>query len=900
MTRDGHWNRVRDLFEAAAELAPEARPAFLAGLAAHDAPLKQAVARLLAADAADDGFLEPPLPADRLPSLVGRRVGGYRIVRAIASGGMGTVWEAEQDQPRRKVAIKTLHAGLASPQARRRFHFEAELLANLRHPGIAQVFSAGFLEAEGGVPSVPWFALEFVEDACPLTRYAEDRNLDLHARLRLFQSVCRAVQHAHQRGVVHRDLKAANLLVDGHGQVKVIDFGIARPAAGAPGSPTLAGEVVGTLESMSPEQVEGRSAEVDARTDVYALGVVLYRLATGRNPYELEGLPLPEAARRIREAEPARPSRVARGVPREIDWIVARAMAKEPIRRYAAASDLDQEIQRLLDREPVQAGPPSRGYRLRKFCQRHRAGVAATLVAVLAALLGLAGVLYGLVHGAAARAAAAESRADARLVAGFTGFFRALFGGLRPEEADGRALDRTRLLAQGAAWVRAELAERPLVQTQLLRAVGEAHAGFAEHRHARALLQESIDLARAQGEAGAFDLAEGLLRRARVDRHLDDADGAAAALREALAIEERLFGAEHPRLGAILNELGVLLARRRPEEALAAYRRSHALTVAGQGEESGDAAMVLANMAAIEMRAQRYALAQRLLEQALPVVMRQHGETDPRVGSLLNDLATVHRQLGDPLRALELQLRDLEVTRTALGAHHPDTGMVHRSLALIHEALGDGAQALAEAERALAILTGAFADTHPQRIDAAALRARLLARAGQAGPARAAAEAVLALAPQTLEGRRARLAGVLVLAELDRRAGESDAALAALARLLADPAAGSDARLRADAHFGRAFVLAQRGDVGSAEAEREQALAALPAWRDPAGAPQVYLHAKFATLGGDPHGALRLLGEALARGYRNAALLIDPDFAALRALPGFAPLAAGLLPVRRE
>ena len=299
-------DRVQGLFDQAVALPPERRAVFLRDACAGDSALRVEVEALLACDASDADLPRSPLvrdsetaaPHPRAPDYIGR----YRVVCLLGEGGMGAVYEAEQDNPRRPVALKVIRPGLVSPSLLKRFAQEAQILGRLRHPGIAQIYEAGL--AEDGRP---FFALEFVR-GLPLDEYAGRERLSTAARLELLARVCDAVQHAHDHGIIHRDLKPGNILVDEAGQPKVLDFGVARADDDLRSSTdrTRTGQLLGTLTYMSPEQVAADPRRVDARSDVYTLGVILFELLAGRLPYALEHLPLPEAALVIREREPAR------------------------------------------------------------------------------------------------------------------------------------------------------------------------------------------------------------------------------------------------------------------------------------------------------------------------------------------------------------------------------------------------------------------------------------------------------------------------------------------------------------------------------------------------------------------------------------------------------------------
>ena len=324
----------------------------------------------------------------------------YRILRQIGVGGMGVVYEAEQEHPLRAVALKVIRPGLATPQALRRFEHEAEVLGRLQHPGIAQVYESG--TADTGRGPQPFFAMELIrgpggEQAPSLTEYAAEKGLDTRQRLELMARIADAVHHAHQKGVIHRDLKPGNILVDETGQPKVLDFGLARITDRDVQVTTMqtdAGQILGTLPYMSPEQAGGDPAELDTRSDVYALGVVCYELLAGRRPYVLERRMIHEAVRVIREEEPTRLSSINKALRGDIDTIVAKALEKEKERRYQSAAELATDIHHYLNDEPVTARPPSAWYQLAKFTKRNKALVGGVAGVFLALLIGAGVSVY--------------------------------------------------------------------------------------------------------------------------------------------------------------------------------------------------------------------------------------------------------------------------------------------------------------------------------------------------------------------------------------------------------------------------------------------------------------------------------------------------------------------------
>lgn len=331
-----------------------------------------------------------------MPKVIGR----YRIQRVIGAGGMATVYAAEQEAPKRIVALKVMRPGIASRSTLRRFKHESEILARLRHPFIAQIFDAGTHDDGGG--GVPYFVMEYIPGASGLLDYAEAKSLDLRERLKLFVKVCAAVQHGHALGIVHRDLKPGNILVDEKGDPKVIDYGVARATETdlvQNTQVTDAGRLVGTVQYMSPEQVEGTNTNIDASCDAYALGVTLYRLLCGRTPYSLTGVPLFEAVRIIREEAPTRPSSIKPELRGDIETILLKALEKDRTRRYRDAGELGRDLLRFLGNQPIRARRAGLLYRARLFVRRHRAGVIAAVsigIAVISIAAGGAGFWWAM------------------------------------------------------------------------------------------------------------------------------------------------------------------------------------------------------------------------------------------------------------------------------------------------------------------------------------------------------------------------------------------------------------------------------------------------------------------------------------------------------------------------
>jgi serine/threonine protein kinase len=379
---DASASHLEALFAEALLLAPGERDAFLADRCAGDDPLRRRLEGLLRHHDAAGSFLErpvaPPRPADPLvhhgAPKVGAQIGPYEILGVLGRGGMGVVYRARQEQPGRVVALKLVRPGLVSERLVRRFEHEIELLGRLEHPGIARVYDAGTFETDEGPE--PYFAMELVE-GLPLTGYAERAGLSTRQRLALLAEVADAVQHAHERSVIHRDLKPGNIFVDAGGRPR-IDFGIARATDSDRQLTTVhtgVGEILGTLAYMSPEQLGG-SGQLDTRSDIYALGVIGYELVAGRLPHDVADKPLVEAITTLSKGDPPTLGSLNRGLRGDIEVIVAKAMEKERERRYASAAEFAADIRHFLADEPIVARPPTTAYQVRKLIARHRPLVA--------------------------------------------------------------------------------------------------------------------------------------------------------------------------------------------------------------------------------------------------------------------------------------------------------------------------------------------------------------------------------------------------------------------------------------------------------------------------------------------------------------------------------------------
>ncbi|MEO1511669.1 MAG: serine/threonine-protein kinase, partial [Planctomycetota bacterium] len=644
------------------------------------------------------------------------RVGEFDVERLLAVGGMGAVYVARQQSPSREVALKVTRRGLATEESRRRFRYESEILGSLIHPNIAQVYSAGTFRLD--TEPVPYFAMELVDDAETITDFARAGALGIAACVRLFLPVCEAVHFGHQKGIIHRDLKPGNVLVDAAGTPKVIDYGVAR-LSGGPGADssivTEAGRVIGTLRYASPEQCAGRSSEIDARADVYALGVLLYEMLVGRSPYDLEGRDVVEAAKCIAETPPARPSSVRRELRGDLETILLKALEKDPARRYASAAALGGDLERWLDQRPIAARPASTMYQLSKLASRHRPVVVGLAVGLAALVVG--SVVFASLAIAASRAADA-ARAERDRAESLNDYLASIFRSISPGSMSAGDVSALAVLDAASQRAERELANRPSLAAPVRVAIARAYFSIGAFDSAQATLARAID-AWPSHERGSEAFIDALVRHGESLIELGRLEEAAAALDEALAVAEAMSVLEssHAAIEALAGR-GIVKARS-GDLTLGAELVSLALERGESADVSEEQRLTMLNvLAVIYGELGRYQESADLLRQTARSRAELLGPDHPSTLISLNNLSNALRNLGDLDGALDVGERVLASRRSILGAEHPETLGIMNNVAIVLSRLDREDEAIAMYREVLRIRTESLGASHPQTLTA--------------------------------------------------------------------------------------------------------------------------------------------------------------------------------------
>ncbi|HRQ73764.1 MAG TPA: serine/threonine-protein kinase [Phycisphaerales bacterium] len=693
----------------------------------------------------DDPTLDATAPASASASLPGdapRAVGPYRVLQALGEGGFGTVYLAEQHEPvRRRVALKVLKPGMDSKSVIARFEAERQALALMDHPGVAKVYDAG-TTPEGR----PYFAMEHVRGE-PINVFCEHERLGVDDRVRLMIQVCEAVQHAHMKGVIHRDLKPGNVLVslvDGRPAPKVIDFGVAKAVSQRLTDSTVyteVGQLIGTPEYMSPEQARGGS-DVDTRADVYSLGAILYELLTGGPPLDsarLRAGGYAGVSRAIDELEPVRPSEritraasavpprldddpatVARRLRGDLDWIVMRSLEKDRTRRYDGASALARDLERYLRDEPVEAGPPTAAYRLAKFLRRNRGGVTAAGAVALALLLGVAGTTAGFVWALHERdvarelaASEREARDESDAVVAFLGD---MLASVDPTER-GRDVTVRDVLDEASSSIPARFAGRPSIEARLRHVIANSFRALGRFSDAEAHLTSVYEIRRVTLGEEHHETLRALANLAglRLDqgRYADSialGERAVGGLRRTLGDDHRLT------LGAMNNLAMALRHTDRRPEAEALLRGVHEGQKRVLGATHPETIGSLTNLGALLGSLGRYDDAHAALRDAHQQWLSAHGADHPGALLAAHELAMTLNAMQRIDEAESLLGQVVAARERVFGEAHPDTLAATSNLAYVLSKSGRADESESLFVRSLSAARRVLGDTHPSTL----------------------------------------------------------------------------------------------------------------------------------------------------------------------------------------
>jgi len=630
--------------------------------------------------------------APRLPSTIGH----YRIIRLLGEGGMGAVYEAEQDQPRRKVALKVIKSAWADRELLRRFELESQTLGCLHHPGIAQIYEAG--AAETGFGSQPFFAMEIIHGK-PLIEYAEAKHLNTRQRLALMIQICEAVEHAHQRGIIHRDLKPGNILVEESGQPKILDFGLARVTDGDMQATrqTDMGQLLGTLAYMSPEQVSADPLALDTRSDVYALGVILYELLAGKLPYEVSRH-VYEVVKTIQQVDPKPLSSANREYRGDIETIVAKALEKDKARRYGSPAEFAADIRRYLEDRPITAKPASTGYQLRKFARRNKvlvAGIGAVFITLVV------GIVVSTWQAVRARRAELHAQAETATAQAVVDFLQNDL--LAQASANKQAGPKTKpdpdlkvrtALDRAAERVGDRFEKQPEVEAAIRFTIGQTYTDLGLYPEARKQLEQALDLRRKVLGAENPQTLRTAVKLGQVTDFLGKYAEAEALLSQTLQMERRVLGPEHPdTLACMSNLCRVFSDQGKYAQAEALYEETIQLQRRVLGPEHHDTLGNMANLGWIYLNQGKNAQAEALFRQTLEIRSRVLGPEHPDTLSAMVSLGWAYNVENKYAQAEVLQNQALEIQRRVLGPEHPNTLGTMNNLARTYANQGKYAQA---------------------------------------------------------------------------------------------------------------------------------------------------------------------------------------------------------------
>jgi eukaryotic-like serine/threonine-protein kinase len=688
------WKHIKQVFEEACLKQESERTGFLDVACASDSELRGEVESLLRSLTESGTFLEPPdMDPEARTALdlnsdhyIGRQVGTYRITKVLGYGGMGAVYEAVRDdgQFQKRVAIKLVRPAAYSKELIERFQQERRALARLEHPNIATLVDGGTTD-EG----VPYFVMEFV-DGIPLDEYCEEKKLSVADRLDLFRLVCAAVQYAHQNLLVHRDIKPGNILVTPNGTPKLLDFGIAKFLNEAhqtePSEVTRVGLRFITLEYASPEQIKGEP--VTTTSDVYSLGVLLYKVLTGRSPYNFKTRLPHEMTRVVCEEQPPKPSTTSKHRPSEmlqsipseklrrqlagdLDNIILKALQKEPHRRYSSVEQFAEDIRRHREGLPVLARPDTVRYRTAKFVQRHRFAVGAAAVLIIAILGGAAATLWQ----------ANKAKKEAAKAEQISNFLQEMLSSADPAKS-GKDVTVVQTLDRAVERVERELVLQPEVAASLLHTIGETYLGLGQYVQAERELKKSLFLRHQIFGSEHEEISTVLHSLAFLEQLRGNQQGADSLYQQAIAMYKGSGASLDIRYAAMLSDYSTLLREMRlPDKALHFIQEATEIHKSTGGKDTKEYAVLLTNLGGALQDTRQFRAADSVFRVALELMKEKLGENHIDVAQAINNFAFVLLNENKTAEAESLFRQSLDIRKKVLGENHPEVALALSNLA---------------------------------------------------------------------------------------------------------------------------------------------------------------------------------------------------------------------------
>ncbi|MCA9272031.1 MAG: serine/threonine protein kinase [Phycisphaerales bacterium] len=699
MDEQGEWEQIKEITASALELPRAERDEFIRNQCEPGGMVDRAVREMLSSE--DDtgdvllGEIDLVVGAAPLPVATGTtEFDGFRIERLIARGGTSDVYLAHQSHPERRVAIKVFRAGLGSDRQVERFQSEVRILAKLDHPNIAAIFSAGFSDKIAPVP-LPYLAMEYVEGET-LADYVRSRSLSIDDRLRLMAKVCSAVHGAHQRGVIHRDLKPANILVRADGEPKVLDFGIARLAAtdgSSSRSNTMTGEILGTLAYMSPEQLQADHDAIDIRTDVYALGVILYEILAGRPAFEVATLPIPEAINRIQRG--IRTSLRDAGVhcDPDVEAVVQKASAAAPSERYSSAEALAEDLRHILAGEPVLAQPPTTLYRLRKFAGRNKTMVTIVVMGVMLTLSLTAASVAGFVNASTERNRALDALAREETV---SQYIRRMLSSPDPQQLgpSARVVDMLKLWGDD---IDTSFADNPQIRARLHALLGDTYYALGAYGDALVHIESAVAILNERGEVPGVSREDALVAQANTLMYLGRIEEGQAILNEILPITiERLGPYHESTLSLRESEAEGYRLAGELDKAIAGFNSIADDALANLGESSEKYLAALGGKIRTLLEDQKSAEAVEVARELVRLRETYSGPDHPGTLIAKGNLGTAFNDIGNFEESVKILEENIERGERVLGP-------LHHTVRTSRGALVDALQNLGRTEEALAL-----------------------------------------------------------------------------------------------------------------------------------------------------------------------------------------------------